>query len=247
MTHKKIRLLIAAAVLAGGAPVHAAWQFDTETGIVSNGYNDVKIPGDTGTLFSLSNDLNIKNAVFFRETITRQLTDKSSLALLIAPLTLQADGKLAAPVNFSGTLFPANTDVDASYTFNSYRLSYRYLVHQTDKLESAIGFTAKIRDAAIKVKGGGLSAEKTNVGLVPLLYFRVQWNATPKAGLLLEGDALAAPQGRAEDILLAARYALSGRATLKAGYRIVEGGADNKEVYNFALLNYAVIGITFTY
>jgi hypothetical protein len=30
--------------------------------------------------------------------------------------------------------------------------------------------------------------------------------------------------------------------TLKAGYRIVEGGADNIEVYSFALIHYASIG-----
>jgi hypothetical protein len=31
--------------------------FDLETGLVSSGYNNVRIPGDTGTLFSLSEDL----------------------------------------------------------------------------------------------------------------------------------------------------------------------------------------------
>jgi hypothetical protein len=29
---------------------------------------------------------------------------------------------------------------------------------------------------------------------------------------------------------------------LKAGYRLLEGGADNDEVYNFALINYAAFG-----
>jgi hypothetical protein len=30
---------------------------------------------------------------------------------------------------------------------------------------------------------------------------------------------------------------------LKAGYRLLEGGADNDEVYNFTLVNYATIGL----
>jgi hypothetical protein len=60
---------------------------------------------------------------------------------------------------------------------------------------------------------------------------------------LLEGDALAAPQGRAEDVLVAAGYRLSDKISLKAGYRILEGGADNDEVYNFTLLSYAAVGI----
>jgi hypothetical protein len=59
----------------------------------------------------------------------------------------------------------------------------------------------------------------------------------------LEGDALAAKQGRAEDVLLALLYRLSPKVTVKAGYRIVEGGANVEEVYNFALIHYASLGI----
>ena len=63
-----------------------------------------------------------------------------------------------------------------------------------------------------------------------------------KFGLLFEGDALAAPQGRAEDVLLAATYKINRKIALKAGYRILEGGADNDEVYNFSLINYISAG-----
>ena len=45
-----------------------------------------------------------------------------------------------------------------------------------------------------------------------------------------------------EDVLVALVYEVSDRVQLKTGYRIVEGGADNDEVYNFALINYASIG-----
>ena len=68
------------------------------------------------------------------------------------------------------------------------------------------------------------------------------WRMNEKFGLLLDGDALAAKQGRAEDILIAATYDISGNIGLKAGYRILEGGADNDEVYNFALFNYFSVG-----
>ena len=33
---------------------------------------------------------------------------------------------------------------------------------------------------------------------------------------------------------------------VRLGYRILEGGADNNEVYNFALFHYASVGILFT-
>lgn len=71
------------------------------------------------------------------------------------------------------------------------------------------------------------------------------WNVKDNLGVLLYGDALAAPQGRAKDVLLALQYKVNEKVTLKGGYRILEGGADNDEVYSFALFNYAVLGVTF--
>jgi hypothetical protein len=73
------------------------------------------------------------------------------------------------------------------------------------------------------------------------------WKFQPKFGLLLDGDALAAPQGRAEDVLAALTYHASDRMGIKIGYRILEGGANNDVVYNFALLNYAVVGFWLGY
>ena len=34
---------------------------------------------------------------------------------------------------------------------------------------------------------------------------------------------------------------------IRAGYRILEGGADNDEVYNFALFHYASMGISYAF
>jgi hypothetical protein len=63
---------------------------------------------------------------------------------------------------------------------------------------------------------------------------------------LLDADALAAPQGRAEDVFLALTWALRDGLELRAGYRTPEGGADNDEVYSFAWLHYAVVGVAIT-
>jgi len=103
--------------------------------------------------------------------------------------------------------------------------------------------TGKIRDAAITVSWSGTTAEKTNIGFVPLLHFSLRWLPEGAAGLLVEADALAAPQGRAEDALVALLYRLGQRRFIYAGYRILEGGADNDEVYNFALVHYAAVGV----
>jgi hypothetical protein len=111
-----------------------------------------------------------------------------------------------------------------------------------EKIRIGVGFTAKIRDAKIAVKSPTQVSEKTNVGFVPIVHFRLRWQFSPVLAFLLDGDALAAPQGRAEDVLAALAIKASEKVDLKVGYRILEGGADNDEVYNFALVHYLALG-----
>ena len=60
---------------------------------------------------------------------------------------------------------------------------------------------------------------------------------------MLEGDALAAPQGRAEDVFAGILVHAGTRWSMKAGYRFLEGGADNDEVYTFAHVHYLAAGV----
>lgn len=218
---------------------------DIESGVVFSGYNDVKIPGDRGTLFSLSEELKADPGIFYRIRIFYNFNDRHHLGALYAPLSINSTGQLNRNLIFAGVTFPVNTPLKATYKFNSYRLIYRYDFLRKDKIELGVGFTAKIRDAKIAVKGDGIESEKTNVGFVPIFDFRLLWKFTNKLAFLLDGDALAAPQGRAEDVLAALIFEASDKIDLKAGYRILEGGADTDEVYNFALINYVSIGAIF--
>ena len=219
------------------------FSFDLETGAVGTGYNNVRIPGDQGTLFSLKDDLISKTEIFFRLRVNYTIKNRHTFSLLYAPLATVSKGNLPYEIFFEGVTFPANSDLTGTYKFNSYRLTYRYEIVLKPKFEFGLGFTAKIRDAEISLASAGMESEKTNVGFVPIINFRILWKPYEKFGILLEGDALAAPQGRAEDVLIAATYKVSDRLGLKAGYRILEGGADNDEVYNFALFNYASVGL----
>jgi hypothetical protein len=223
--------------------LQAQFEIDFETGGVFSGYNDVRIPGDRGTLFSLSEELQIDPSVFYRVRAFYNFNPRHHLGVLIAPLSLKSTGQLDRDLIFEGNTFPANTPLDATYRFNSYRLIYRYDFLLKEKLELGIGFTLKIRDAEISVRGDGIESKKTNVGFVPIIHFRLLWNFYDKFGFLLDGDALAAPQGRAEDVLAALKCQVSDRVGIKLGYRILEGGADNDVVYNFALINYAEVGM----
>jgi hypothetical protein len=220
---------------------------DLESGIVFTGYNDVRIPGDQGTLFSLKDDLVSKTVFFYRLRLSYTIKSRHTISLLYAPLETKSEGRAVKDILFEGVVFPANTELEATYKFNSYRITYRYDIVKNPVFEFGLGATGKIRDAKIALSSPGLASEKTNVGFVPLINFRLLWNIDDKLGLLLYGDALAAPQGRAEDVLIASTYKLSDNIGIMAGYRILEGGADNDEVYNFTLLNYASVGINYTF
>jgi len=223
--------------------LNAQVMLDLETGVVGTGYNNVRIPGDLGTLFSLNRDLDASAKVFYRIRVNYIFGTRHTLSVLYAPLSVISDGSVSNDIHFEGITFPANTDLNAVYKFNSYRLTYRYQIVQKPKIDFGIGFTAKIRDAKVALSSAGLESEKTNVGFVPIINFRLLWHIDEKLGLLIDGDALAAKQGRAEDVIIAATYQVSERIGLKAGYRILEGGADNDEVYNFALFNFATLGL----
>ena len=124
--------------------LHAQLKLDLETGGIFSGYNDIRIPGDGGTLFSLSEELEIDPSVFFRVRVFYDFNPRHHLGVLIAPLSLTSTGQLDRDLIFEGKTFPANTPLDATYRFNSYRLIYRYDFLLKEKIELGIGFTAKI-------------------------------------------------------------------------------------------------------
>ncbi|TFG74995.1 MAG: hypothetical protein E4H23_11290 [Chrysiogenales bacterium] len=223
------------------------WTAELEGGAVFSGYNEARIPNAGGTLFSLSKDLDIAVKAYSRLRLSYTFARRHELSLLYAPLTLKATGRLPADVSFTGVLFPRDTAVDGIYTFNSYRLTYRYRLVHKPRLRLDIGVTAKIRDAEIALKSTTLSASKTDVGFVPLLHARLEWDWSRQLGFLCEVDAAAAKQGRAEDVLLALNWRLSPRLHTRFGYRFVEGGADVDEVYNFAWIHYLAAGLAFVF
>ena len=214
-----------------------------EVGAAWANRNDVRIPGAGGTELSLVDELHTSVAPVFRVRVGYRFRERHYITALYAPLQVNSTGSVQRDVDFAGATFPAGTPLLAVYRFDSYRLTYRYSFVRSRSLEIAAGATAKIRDAEISLHGVETSS-KTNTGFVPLLNVHIEWRPGGAAvGLLFDADALAAPQGRAEDILLAAMWTLHDGLALYAGYRTLEGGADNDEVYNFAWFNYAVAGV----
>ena len=219
------------------------WRIDVENGAAISGYNDVGIPGNTGTRFSMTDDLKSDTEYFWRVRADFRFAPKHVLSGLIAPLTIDSSGTFREPVDFAGATFGPGVPVDGTWTFNSYRVTYRYEPWRKDTWMLGFGVTAKVRDAVIRLESNGLSAEKTDLGVVPLINFKFERRLSGRATFLLEGDALAAPQGRAEDIFAGIVVDAGRQWSVKAGYRFLEGGADNDEVYTFAAVHYVAAGV----
>jgi hypothetical protein len=204
--------------------------------------NRAGIPGDTGTRFDLV-DFSRGPFPTFRLYAGYKWNKKHEVRALYAPLDVQFEGRFGDSVDFLGTTFAANTSTIAGYKFNSYRLTYAYHPDPVGDFRWAIGFTAKVRDAEVRLTQGGTTAAKENVGFVPLLHAQALYSITDNLKFRFDFDGLAAPQGRAFDVLLAGEYAPTESLAGYLGYRTVEGGADNKTVYNFAWLHYLTAGL----
>lgn len=244
------RLMIIFFMMTFYAPLLAAGDFmiDFEAGGVYPGYNDVQIPSDSGTRFSLKDDVASSPAPYMRLKGGYDFSSRHSLFILYAPLTVKGEGRLRSDINFSGETFPAGTKVKSTFRFDSYRLTYLYTFMKDGMFALRGGITGKIRDAEITLRDSSREATKSNTGFVPLIHVQAQWFAAPGISLLLDGDGLAAPQGRAEDFLLAVQYHAGPGWTFRLGYRILEGGSDGGgKVYTFSLFHYFGAGVTFMF
>jgi len=202
--------------------------------------NDFRIPGDGGTLVEAPA---AGPVAAWRATLTLDLGRHQSLRLLAAPLRTEASFAPREPVVFQELVFPAGRPLDERFVFDSYRLTWYWRFANHGRWSFRLGATAKLRSAEISLSGEPGRSVKKNVGFVPLLYAYARYQATDRLALELEADALAAPQGRAEDVSLKAVLRLRAGVDLDLGYRFLEGGADNDEVYTFATVHYAVAGV----
>lgn len=231
----------------GPTVVFAEYVINLQGAAVFTEKNDIRIPGDSGTKFSLSDDLSADTAYTGRLEAGYIHKERDYFGIVIAPLSVDSHGRVDRDISYAGTTFPAGTDLDATFRFDSYRVTWRRKLVDREKLDVWLGVTGAIRDAAITVEGGGQRAEKTNTGFVPLINFLVDWRFSLPWSFRVAGDALVGPQGRAEDVLLALIYDIAPSTKLFAGYRVLEGGADNDEVYTFSLFHYAVAGMEVRY
>lgn len=233
---------------AGGARALGAQssglELAVEGGPVWQTRNTVEIPNDgSASRFSLVDVIGRGPWFGGRLYLTWSVSERNDVRLLYAPLSISGAGMLNTPVTFAGASYGTGTPVEATYKFNSYRASYRWRVRDNDRYKLWLGLTAKVRDADIALRQGSTTSHKDDLGFVPLLHVAGDWRVGSVGLLSLDADGLAGGPGRAIDAALTMGFQVSERASLKLGYRTVEGGADVEEVYTFAWLHYLTASI----
>lgn len=241
------RLLIATAIAVNTllAPLVAAddrFTLDLETGAAWQLRNDFAAPGDTGTLVRLDDE---GPSFSGRATLNWNVNERWSVRFLAAPLSTDSDYIPAADVLFQDTTFVAGQPMRVDYRFDSYRVSGVYRFGSTGPWSFRAGLTAKLRDAEISLRNDEVSATKSNTGLVPLLYGGMRYQASDRVAIDLDVDGAAAPQGRAIDAALRVETRVAESTSLYLGGRVLDGGADNDEVYSFATFAYVIAGAQF--
>lgn len=235
---KSTIIFLAVAVLFIVAESAPRVEIDLEAGGAFVRYSDIQIPRSTGTRISFSDELQTDPIYFMRGRLTCALGARDGISFLVAPLRFAVTGRIDREVVFEGESFAPNVTLSGVYKFNSYRLSYQHSWMLGPHVSIGAGVTAKVRDALISIEDSIHASEKTDLGFVPLIKFNVTWRFAPRFAVILDGDALAAPQGRAEDVSLAIYGNLNDRISLKTGYRVLEGGSDVEAVYSFTWINY---------
>jgi hypothetical protein len=234
----------AAMTFTDAAPASPPARHITLEGLASlQGRNDAQVPNDaSGTRFAIDDITDDGPFVSPRVELSWPITARQEIRGLVAPLTVDESGSTATPIRFQGATFAAGA-IDAKYRFDSYRVTWRYLWIDRDDLTVKVGFTAKIRDASIRLRQGNLSAVKNDTGFVPLLHAALDRRLTDDWLFQADIDALAGGPGYAVD--LGARFGreFGNGWVATAGIRFLDGGADNDDVYTFARFTSFALGI----
>jgi hypothetical protein len=240
---RKLVIIVGLVFFALGAK--AQFILDIESNAVYSGYNNIRIPNGEGTYFEAHKELNHEIVPAIRVRAGYRINCKHDIIALYAPFVISYTGSFDRDIGFQNTIFRGNEYSQVVYTFNSYRLTYRYFLADNARFRFAAGLTGKVRDASIQINQRGASDIKTDLGVVPLVHLHAEARLFNRVSFLAEGDGLWGPRGRAFDYQFAIPVRFSESLSVRAGYRILEGGADVSEVYNFSLFHYGLIGVAY--
>ncbi|MFV8833578.1 outer membrane beta-barrel protein [Aquisalimonas sp. APHAB1-3] len=225
----------------------SGWTVELETGGLWFSRNRARIPSDTGTTVDLRDLTGSGGDPYVRLYVGYEFNERHSVRLNLAPVRETGTGTLDREVEFDGETFEADTPTRASYKFNTYRLTYRWMFHRDADWDLGVGAALLVRDAHIELRQDNVRARNEDLGFVPLLHLYGGYHLTDRTSLVLDLEGAAAPQGRALDLAVQVRHALPSGWQVFGGYRTLEGGADNSSVYTFAWLHHVSVGIGYRF
>ena len=244
----RIALALAAIAAVHGhanAQAPARSTFDIEAGVAWQDRNQVQVPNDAGgTRFGLDRVTGDGPFLAPRLQFTTGLAPRHELRLVAAPFGIKESGNLDQAVSFNGQRFAAG-GVTAKYRFDSYRATWRYTFHDAGPWIWKAGVTGKIRDAEITLTQGGVSSTRSDTGFVPLFHLYGERRLGNRSRITFEGDALAGGRGRAIDVSVRYVHDLGDRLSGFAGVRLLDGGVDGTNQYNFARFHYITAGLQY--
>ena len=217
-----------------------------ESGAFFTSINDIR-NGNNGTLFSLKKDFSTPVSPFLRLRAGFLLNEKNHFSILYAPLKIVVTGTLEKDIVFNGKYFKAKIPIEVVYKFNSYRLTYNRRIISKDHFKFGLGLSAKIRSAGVSLKNKEVLRENFSTGFVPLINVLAKWDISKKIGVNFFGEGILASKGRAIDISLSGSYCLTKKLQANLGYRLLEGGADGTNRYNFVQLHFIFASLNYSF
>ena len=217
-----------------------------ESGAFFTEINDIR-NGNNGTLFSLKNDFQTPVSPFWRLRAGYLANGKNHFSFLYAPLKIVETGTIEKDLLFDGKNFKANLPIEAVYKFNSYRFTYNRIIISKDHFKFGLGLSAKIRDAGVSLKNRELVSENFSIGFAPLINLLANWDISQKMGVDFFGEGIAASKGRAIDLSLSGRYSFTKNLQGNIGYRLLEGGANGTNRYNFIQLHSIFASLNYSF
>ena len=223
-------------------------QIGLELGPTWQGRNDVRIPGNSGDEFSLLDVAGVGPFLAGRLWVNWAPWRRHEFRFVWAPLRIEGTQALKQPISFDDTQFATGIDTKGAYKFDTYRWTYRFVFYDGERWKWRIGGTLLLRDAEISLLQGGAYASNSNIGLVPLIHFAGSVRFAQRWSAELTADGLYVGKlGRAFDVALRFGFDVTDSWTAFAGYRMLEGGSDNDDVYTFAWLHYAVFALAYRF